>query len=290
MSVAGRVTIASLRSKKIRNEAITMLTAYDFPMARLLHRAGIDIILVSDALGTVGLGRPEAVSVTVDEMIYHTQACRNGAGTCMVVTTMPFGSYNNGIEAVSNATRIMKEGKADAVHLEGTYEDAPTIKAIIQSGIPVMGHIGIIKQKIVRSGVFRIQGRTASEAVEVVKDALNMVQAGVFALVLECVPSPLAEAITRAVEVPTIGIGAGSACDGQGLVSQDMLGLYKELSPRFLKVYADLETVILKAVSAFHQDVQHGIFPGPEHAYSISEEELTQLVDVLQDGVRADKL
>ena len=226
---------------------------------RALQRLGLsplDVILVSDAVGTVGLGRPEAVSVTLDEMIYHTRACRNGAGTSMVVTTLPFGAYTAPSDAVHSATRLMKEGGADGVHLEGTDSDADVVRAIVGVGIPVMAHIGIIKQKIVRSGTFRIQGRTAAEASRVVNDALAMADAGAFALVLECIPAPLAEVITRSLPIPTIGIGAGQACDGQALVTQDMLGLFNELSPRFLKVYADLERTIVDALSAFRQDVE----------------------------------
>jgi 3-methyl-2-oxobutanoate hydroxymethyltransferase len=276
-----KVTVSGLVRKKRRGEPITMLTAYDFPLAKFIDMAGIDIILVSDAVGTVGLGRPEAVSVTVDEMIYHTRACRNGANTSMVVTTLPFGTYMSVEDGVRNATRLMKEGGADGVHFEGTAGDAPVLRAIVESGVPVLGHVGIIKQKIVRSGAFRVQGRTAADAAQVVQDAVDMADAGAFALVLECIPAPLAEAITRSLEVPTIGIGAGSACDGQALVTQDMLGLYKELSPRFLKVYADLEQTIVDALSTFRQEVERGHFPGAEHTYQIAEEELNRLVSLL---------
>lgn len=278
MSSQAKVTVAALAAKKRRGQKITMLTAYDCPLARFINLAGIDIILVSDAVGTVGLGRPEAVSVTIDEMIYHSRACRNGAGTSMVVTTLPFGGYTTPAEAVHNATRLMKEGNADGVHLEGTSSDADMARAVVDAGIPVLAHVGIIKQKIVRSGTIRVQGRTAAEASQVVKDALAMTEAGAFALVLECIPAPLAEVITRSLAIPTIGIGAGNACDGQALVTQDMLGLYKELSPRFLKVYADLERTIVDALSSFRQDVESGRFPGPEHTYPISEQELAQLL------------
>ena len=278
MSSRAKVTVAALAAKKRRGQKITMLTAYDYPIAKVINMAGIDIILVSDAVGTVGLGRSEAVSVTVDEMAYHTRACRNGAGVSLVVTTLPFGAYTAPANAVRNATRLMKEGGADGVHIEGTAGDADAIRAVVDTGIPVMGHVGIVKQKIVRSGTFRIQGRTASEASKVLNDAIAVAEAGAFALVLECIPAPLAEVITRSLSIPTIGIGAGSACDGQALVTQDMLGLFKELSPRFLKVYADLEQTIVNALSAFREDVQSGCFPGPEHIYSISEQELARLL------------
>lgn len=278
-----RVTAATLAAKKRQGQKITMLTAYDYPLAKFINLAGVDVILVSDAVGTVGLGRSEAVSVTVDEMIYHTRACRNGAGSSMVVTTMPFGSYATLENAVDNATRLMKEGGADGVHVEGTAGEADVVRAVVGAGIPVLAHVGITKQKIVRSGTIRVQGRTAPEAVQVVRDALGFANAGSFALVLECIPAPLAEVITRSLPIPTIGIGAGQGCDGQALVTQDMLGLFKELSPRFLKVYADLERTIVEAIAAFRQDVESGLFPGPEHTYSISEEELARLLASLHN-------
>ena len=281
MSRQEKVSVSTLAIKKRQGQPITMLTAYDYPLARFINMAGIDIVLVSDAVGTVGLGRPKAVSVTVDEMIYHTRACRSGAGTSLVLTTLPFGTYVTPADAVQNATRMMKEGGGDGIHLEGTASDAPAARAIVDAGIPVLAHVGIVKQKIVRSGLFRIQGRTAAEAAEIVEDSLAMADAGAFALVLECIPAPLAEAITRTLTIPTIGIGAGSACDGQSLVTQDMLGLYKELSPRFLRVYADLESTIVDALSAFREDVERRSFPGPEHSYVISDDELGQLLALL---------
>ncbi|HSG18416.1 MAG TPA: 3-methyl-2-oxobutanoate hydroxymethyltransferase, partial [Anaerolineae bacterium] len=236
MSANQKVTPSSLLRKKRRGEKITLLTAYDYPMALFINQAGVDIILVSDAVGTVGNGRPEAVSVSVDEMIYHTQAVRNGAGSSMVVTTMPFGSYESDGQAVETAMRLMKEGGADAVHVEGTSAQESTVRAIVDAGIPVLGHIGIIKQKIVRSGAFRIQGRTAESAQRILSDVVAFANAGAFGLILECIPTSLGEVISHSLEIPTIGIGAGPSCDGQALVTQDMLGLYKELSPRFLKV------------------------------------------------------
>jgi 3-methyl-2-oxobutanoate hydroxymethyltransferase len=286
MSEQKRVTPSRLLRKKREGQKITMLTAYDFPMARFISEAGVDIVLVSDAVGTVGLGRPEAVSVSVDEMIYHTQAVRNGAGQAMVVTTLPFGSYETVEQAVSTAVRVMKEGRADGVHLEGTAAYAPCIAAIVDAGIPVMGHLGIIKQKIIRSGAFPIQGRTAESAAAVVADAVAFAGAGAFALVLECIPDRLGEIITRSLAIPTISIGAGAACDGQALVTQDMLGLFKELSPRFLKVYLDLSEVVVEALTRFRAEVERGQFPGPEHTYSIDEVELQKLAAQLEAAAR----
>lgn len=278
MSTRPKVTTSSLTTKKRQGVKITMLTAYDFPMASFIDQAGVDIVLVSDALGTVGNGRSEAVSVTVDEMIYHTRAVRNGVKHALVITTLPFGSYNETSDAVHNATRIMKDGGADGVHLEGTCREGALVRAIVAAGIPVMGHIGVTKQKIIRSGRIKLPGQDAASAREMIADAVEMAHSGVFALVLECLPVPLADALTRSLDIPTIGIGAGFYCDGQALVTQDMLGLYKEVSPRFLKVYVDLAQIIIGALTDFQQEVESGAFPTMEHSYTIAEDELSKLL------------
>lgn len=259
-----------------------MLTAYDFPMASYIDQAGIDIVLVSDAVGTVGNGRGEAVSVTVDEMIYHTRAVRNGVERSMVVTSLPFASYNTIGQGLETASRLMKEGGADGVHLEGTRHQGQLVRSIISAGIPVMGHVGITKQKIVRSGSIRVQGRDAESALDVINDALEMAESGVFALLLECIPVRVVNIIVRTVDVPTIGIGAGAGCDGQALVTQDMLGLYKELSPRFLEIYADISQAIIGALTDFRRDVEQETFPAPEHTYTIDDGELEQLLSTLR--------
>jgi 3-methyl-2-oxobutanoate hydroxymethyltransferase len=286
MTTNRKVTPALLSRMKRRGEKITLLTSYDFSMAQLINQAGVDIILVSDALGTVGLGRPEAISVSVDEMIYHTQAVRNGAGNSMVVTTLPFGSYESSEQAVETAVRLMKEGKADAVHFEGAAVDAPKAAAIVEAGIPLIAHVGITKQKIVRSGAIRIQGRTASSASEVLADVVAYNQAGACAIVLEGIPARLGEVITKSLEIPTISIGAGPACDGQALVTQDMLGLFKELSPRFLKVYLDLSEIIVGALTQFREEVERGEFPTEEHSYTIDDSELNLLISQLSEMTR----
>lgn len=285
MSTRSKVTTTTLKSRKRQGQKITLLTAYDFPMAAFIDQAGIDVVLVSDAVGTVGNGRPEAVSVTVDEMIYHTRAVRNGARHSLVVTTLPFGSYNGVDDALHNALRLMKEGGADGVHLEGTRQAGVLVRAIVSAGIPVMGHIGVTKQKIVHSGRIQLPGRTADSAREVIDDALEMADSGVFALILECLPVRLAEIITRSLDVPTISIGSGIHCDGQGLVTQDMLGLYKEMSPRFLKVYVDLSQAIVAAVTDFRQEVESGAFPTMQHSYAIEDEELGKLLAQLQGKI-----
>jgi len=277
-----KVTTTTLKIKKRRGQKITMLTAYDAPMASFIDQAGVDIVLVSDAVGTVGNGRPEAVSVTVDEMIYHTRAVRNGVERCMVVTTLPFGSYSGLDEGVRNATRLMKEGHADGVHLEGTRQEGALVRAIAGAGIPVMGHVGVTKQKIVSSGRIRLPAKSAAAAREIVADAVEMANGGVFALVLECLPVRIAEIITRSLAIPTIGIGAGTHCDGQALVTQDMLGIYKELAPRFLKVYADLAQTITSVLSDFRREVEDGMYPAPEHTYAIDDAELEKLLAQLR--------
>ncbi|HEY3345350.1 MAG TPA: 3-methyl-2-oxobutanoate hydroxymethyltransferase [Anaerolineaceae bacterium] len=284
MSARSKVTTTNLKTKKRQGQKITMLTAYDFPMASYIDQAGVDIVLVSDAVGTVGNGRPEAVSVTVDEMIYHTRAVRNGVQRSLVVTTLPFGSYNNVEEAARSATRIMKEGGADAVHFEGTCKDGELVRAITCAGIPVMGHIGVIKQKIVQSGRIKLPGQDAASCVEIIRDAIEMAQSGVFALVLECLPVRLAEIITHSLEIPTIGIGSGPDCDGQALVTQDMLGMFKQMSPRFLKVYLDLTQIVVDTLTRYRAEVENGVFPAPEHTYAIDDEELGKLLTQLRSN------
>jgi 3-methyl-2-oxobutanoate hydroxymethyltransferase len=195
---------------------------------------------------------------------------------------LPFGSYESVEQSVTTAVRLMKEGGADAVHVEGTSAQEETVRAIVGAGIPVLGHIGITKQKIVRSGAFRIQGRTAASAQRILADVVAFANAGAFGLILECIPSSLGEVITHSVSIPTISIGAGASCDGQALVTQDMLGLYKELSPRFLKVYLDLAQIITTALTQFRTEVEQGQFPGPEHTYQIEEQELGKLLAQLQ--------
>ncbi len=279
MNTRSKVTVAALRNKKKSNKKITLLTAYDAPFASFLDQAGIDIVLVSDAIGTIANGRPEAVSVTVDEMAYHTRAVRNGVQSALIVTTLPFGSYNCVSEAVANATRIMKEGQADAVHLEGTAESSEIVGSIVGSGIPVLGHVGFTKQQMVLSGTIGLPAKDAESSKRMIDDAMAMANSGVFGLIIECLPVTLGEIISRSLEIPVISIGSGVNCDGQGLVTQDMLGLYKELSPRFLKVYADLQQVTVSAVTQFRNEVESGRFPTEQNSYSLDDRELDKLLN-----------
>jgi len=278
MNTRPKVTVAALQNKKRSHQKITLLTAYDFPMASFLDQAGIDIVLVSDAVGTIGNGRPEAVSVTVDEMVYHTRAVRNGVKTALVVTTLPFGSYNNVGEAVGNATQIMKEGRADAVHLEGTARSAEIVRSIVETGIPVLGHVGVTKQRIVSSGNISLPAKDADSSKKMISDAVAMAKSGAFGLIIECLPASLGEIITRSLNIPVISIGSGVHCDGQGLVTHDMLGLFKELSPRFLKVYADLQQVTVSALTQFRKEVESGQFPTEQHSYGLDDQELDRLL------------
>ena len=281
MNTRPKVTVAALQNKKRSNQKITLLTAYDFPMASFLDQAGIDIVLVSDAVGTIGNGRPEAFSVTVGEMVYHTRAVRNGVKSALVVTTLPFGSYNCVNEAASNATRIMKEGRADAVHLEGTAQSAEIVRSIVESGIPVLGHIGVTKQRIALSGNISLPAKDAESSKKMINDAVAMAKSGAFGLIIECLPVSLGEIITRSLDIPVISIGSGVHCDGQGLVTHDMLGLFKELSPRFLKVYADLQQVTVSALTQFRKEVESGRFPSEQHSYGLDDQELDKLLNNL---------
>lgn len=280
MKVAeGRVTTADFRRWKEEGRPVTMLTAYDFPTARLLDEAGIDAILVGDSVGNVVLGYDSTLPVTMEEMLHHTRAVARGASRALVIGDMPFLSYQvSTAEAVRNAGRFLKEAGAQAVKLEGGQEVAGTVKAIVNSGIPVMGHIGLTPQYVHQLGGYRVQGRQAEAARRLVGDAVSLAQAGVFAIVLECVPAEVAKKITATIPVPTIGIGAGVDCDGQVLVTHDLLGLYGGFSPKFAKRYANLVEEIKRALEAFRAEVLGREFPGPEHSFSMPAEELAEFL------------
>lgn len=272
-----RVTTADFRHWKEEKRPVTMLTAYDFPTARLVDEAGIDAILVGDSVGNVILGYPSTLPVTMEEMLHHTRAVARAVSRAMVIGDMPFLSYQaSREEAVRNAGRFLKEAGAQAVKLEGGREFAATVKAIVTSGIPVMGHIGLTPQYVHQLGGYRVQGRQAAAAQRLVEDAFSLAEAGAFAIVLECVPAEVARYITENVPVPTIGIGAGVDCDGQVLVTHDLLGLYGGFAPKFAKRYANLVDEVMRALAAFREEVQRRQFPGPEHSFTMSPEELAQ--------------
>jgi 3-methyl-2-oxobutanoate hydroxymethyltransferase len=273
-----RVTTATLKDKKAKQVKITMLTSYDYATACLVDQAGLDMILVGDSLGNVILGYENTLAVTMDDMIHHTRAVVRGAQNAMVVGDMPFLSYHvTTAEAVRNAGRFIQEAGAQAVKLEGGVERVDTVKAILDAQIPVMGHIGLTPQSVNQFGGFKVQGKDLETARKLIEDARALDKAGVFSIVLECVPAALAQKITEEVSVPTIGIGAGPHCDGQVLVVNDMLGLSSGHIPKFVKKYVNLQPVIVEALKAYKQEVEEGSFPGPEHCFTIADDVLDKL-------------
>jgi 3-methyl-2-oxobutanoate hydroxymethyltransferase len=263
-----RITTKALFLLKKKGIKISALTAYDFITARLLDEAGIDLLLVGDSLSNVFQGNETTLPVTMDEMIYHTKAVAKGVNRAMIVVDMPFMSYQLNVdEAFRNAGRIMKETSAGAVKLEGGEKFAETIDKITKNGIPVMGHIGLMPQSIHQYGGYSERGKSADEAKEILNDAKIVEQAGAFAVVLEKIPAKLAEAVTASLSIPTIGIGAGASCDGQILVTPDMLGLNTDFHPRFVRYYTTLAEEIKKAVTSYVQDVKNGNFPAEEESY-----------------------
>jgi 3-methyl-2-oxobutanoate hydroxymethyltransferase len=258
------VTVPDFLAAKERGTRLTMLTAYDCTMARLLDAAGVDALLVGDSLGMVVQGQPDSLAVTLDEMIYHTKIVVRGVRRALVIADLPFMSYQvSPQQAVENAGRLIKEGGAHAVKLEGGIRSAAAITAISAADIPVMGHIGLTPQSVRRLGGFKVQ----RDAERLLDDAKAIEAAGVFGMVVECVPTEIGKRITAAVKVPTIGIGAGSGCDGQVLVTPDLLGLFDEIRPRFVKQYADLGKAVKQAAEEYCREVRDGTFPGPEHSF-----------------------
>lgn len=274
-----KVTITQLQQMKERGEKISMTTAYDYPTAYFADKAGIEVILVGDSLAMTVLGLDSTVSVTVEEMIHHIKAVVRGAQKAMVVGDMPFGSYNASCEqAIINATRIMKEGGCDVVKLEGGVEMAEKVKAIVDAGIPVMGHIGLTPQTISKLGGFKVQGKDIEAVRGLLKSAQALQEAGAFSIVIECVPEQVGRLITQKVRIPTIGIGAGRYCDGQVLVFHDMLGLFEKFVPKFVKRYADLGPEVVSALQRFREEVKGGIFPSDEHVFGgVTQEDLKDL-------------
>ena len=280
----GKLPLPELAELKRRGEKIVMVTAYDAPSARLADGAGVELILVGDSAAMVVLGHDSTVPASMEELLMLTSAVTRGAKRPIVVADMPFGSFQVSDElALENAVRFVKESAADAVKLEGAGTMVPRVHAIVGAGIPVMGHIGLTPQSATMLGGFKAQGRTAEKAVRLYEDALALEAAGCFAIVLEAVPAPVASRITESLTVPTIGIGAGSATDGQVLVWHDLLGLYEGHAPRFVKQYADLAAEIKKAVGAFVEEVRERRFPEEQHTYAMPEEELAMFEEALED-------
>ncbi|MDK2882872.1 MAG: 3-methyl-2-oxobutanoate hydroxymethyltransferase [Bacillota bacterium] len=273
-----KVAIPQLKEMKKAGQKIKMVTAYDYPTAVLIDKTPIEMILVGDSLGMVVLGYDGTVPVTMEDMIHHLRPVVKGAPHTLVVGDMPFMSYNvSREEAIRNAGRLMKEGGADCVKLEGGQAVAPTVRAIVDAGIPVMGHIGLTPQTASALGGFKVQGKDAAMAAKLLADAQALEEAGAFAVVLECIPAQLARLITEKLTIPTIGIGAGPWCDGQVLVTQDMMGLFDRFVPKFVKQYANVGKIMLEAFERYAQEVDAGVFPDLEHSFTMKEEELEKL-------------
>lgn len=271
-------TVLTFAKAKKENTKISMLTAYDYSTAKLINDAGINSILVGDSLGNVVLGYEDTVSVTMEDMIHHTAAVSRGAKDALVVADMPFMSYQTSVyDAVVNAGRLMKEGRANAVKLEGGKEVCPQIKAIVDAGIPVCAHIGLTPQSVNAFGGHRVQGKTQETAQKLIDDALAVQQAGAFAVVIEAVPEKLATLVTEKLDIVTIGIGAGNGCDGQVLVYQDMLGMFSDFTPKFVKRYGEIGASMKEAFKAYISEIDAGLFPAAEHGYGISNEVIEKL-------------
>lgn len=272
MSKNRQVTVTTLRQMKAKGERITMVTAYDATMAKLVDRGGADAILVGDSLGMVIQGRDNTLSVALDDIIYHTQAVVRGTARAHVVADMPFMTYQaDPVEAVRNAGRLLQEGGAHSVKIEGGERYSTTVERMVYAGIPVMGHLGLTPQSVHAMGGFKVQGRDAAAADRILRDARALEAAGCYAIVLEGVPVELSRVVTETVAIPTIGIGAGVACDGQVLVCYDLLGMFDDLMPKFVKQYAQLGTTVTEAVSAFKTEVQSGAFPAETHTFHAPE-------------------
>lgn len=263
-----RITAPELLRMKARGEKIAMITAYDAVMARLVDGAGVEMVLVGDSLGNVVQGRPDTLRVTVDEVCYHGRCVASAIERAHLTLDMPFGSYQLSPEqGLATAIRFVQDGRAQSVKLEGGERSAAAIARIVEAGIPVVGHVGLTPQSVHAFGGFKVQGRDEAEAARVLADAVAVEQAGAFAIVLEMVPAPLAQAITERLSIPTIGIGAGAACDGQVLVCTDLLGMDPRFKPRFVKHYAEVGAIVDAAVKAYVAEVKAGAFPEPSHAF-----------------------
>jgi 3-methyl-2-oxobutanoate hydroxymethyltransferase len=273
-----KMTILDIQQAKAEGRKLVMVTAYDYPFGLLADQAQVDLVLVGDSLGMVVMGLDGTVEVTMEHMIHHIKAVMRGCKGPLVIGDMPFMSYNTSIrEAIHNAGRLMKEGGCDSIKLEGGVDFARTIEAIVKAGIPVQGHIGLTPQTASALGGFKMQGKDAAAAKQIIDDAKAIEEAGAFSIVLEAVPAPLGKLVAAAVKVPVVGIGAGPDVDGQVLVIHDMIGLFDKFVPRFVKQYAQIRTIILEAMQSYKKEVQEVSFPGAEHSFKMPEEALAQL-------------
>jgi 3-methyl-2-oxobutanoate hydroxymethyltransferase len=273
MPAKDKITVPALRARKAAGPKISVITAYDATFARLFDEGGADVLLVGDSLGMVVQGNTTTLGVTLDEMLYHGRAVARGTTRAHLVGDLPFMSYQTGVvPALEAAGRMLKEGSYEAVKLEGGEPYAEHVRAIVRAGIPVMGHVGLLPQSVHAMGGFKVQGRDEESAARVLADARALEQAGAYAVVLEAIPAELARRVTESVGIPTIGIGAGAGCDGQVLVGYDLLGMYSELRPKFVKRYAEAGRTIVEAMRAYVKDVQSGAFPGAEHSFAGAKE------------------
>ena len=271
-------TVVTFQEAKQKGEKLSMLTAYDYSTAKLIDEAGVNAILVGDSLGMVVLGYEDTLSVTMEDMIHHSAAVARGIKDTLLITDMPFMSYQTSVyDAVVNAGRLVKEGRAQAVKLEGGKEVCPQIRAIVNASIPVCAHLGLTPQSVNAFGGFKVQGKGEAAAQKLLDEARAVEEAGAFALVLECVPKALAEKITETVHIPTIGIGAGAGCDGQVLVYQDMLGMFSDFTPKFVKRYANVGEVMKDAFRGYINEVESGAFPSKENEYAVDDSVIEKL-------------
>lgn len=278
-----KTTVADFLSMKKNGEKITMVTAYDYSTAKLIDNSGINSILVGDSLGMVMLGYTDTVSVTMEDMLHHVKAVSRGTENALVICDMPFMSYQTSVyDAVVNAGRLMKEGRAGAVKLEGGKEYAEHVRAIVNASIPVCGHIGMTPQSVNAFGGFKVQGKTEEAARKLIEDAIALQEAGAFAVVIECVPHKLAEYISEILSIPTIGIGAGNGCSGQVLVYQDMLGMYSDFTPKFVKKFANVGDVMTDAFKSYSNEVKTGQFPTEEHSFKIDDD----IIDKIRGDIK----
>ena len=270
-----RVTMSNLARRALKGEKLTLVAAHDYPTAQALDAAGIDIILVSDALGLTALGGESVFPVSLDDIIYHTRAVARAAKRALVAATLPLGTYETPEAAAANSLRLVKEAGAKAIELEGNREILDQVRAASRAGVPVLSHIGMTKQIVLRRGTFSVVGKKAASAAEILETARAHEEAGAAALLLECVPDRVAALVTGQAGIPVLGIGAGPHCHGQGLVAADMLGLFAEFTPKFARQYADLGKAMAEAFTAFRQEVASGAFPGKEHTFTIPDEEFS---------------
>jgi 3-methyl-2-oxobutanoate hydroxymethyltransferase len=278
MMTQSKISVTDVRAAKQQGRKLVMATAYDYPFGLMADQAGVDMVLVGDSLAMVVLGLENTVAVTMEDMLHHIKAVARGCKRPLLLGDMPFMSYNTSIrDAIVNAGRMLKEGGCDGVKVEGGLDFVPTVEAIVKAGIPVLGHVGLTPQTAGALGGYKLQGKDAEAAMKIINDAKALQDAGVFAIILEKVPASLGKLVAESVAVPIIGIGAGKDVDGQVLVTHDMLGLFDRFIPKFVKQYAQLRTQILAALSQYKKEVIDGVFPGPEHSFSMPKENLEEL-------------